>query len=336
MSDPVLSVEHLDVGYDDRVVVSDFSLTVRAGEFVSLLGPSGCGKTTVLRALAGFLPVRHGRIVLGGAEITRDPPERRDIGIVFQNYALFPTMTAFENIAFGLRVARLPHAEVEARVQQIADTAAISDCLQHKPAMLSGGQQQRVATARALVLRPRVLLFDEPFSNLDAKVRVAMRREIKRLQRELGFTALFVTHDQDEALSLSDTIVVMREGTIEQVGDGRTLYRTPASPFICRFVGAANELPPALVERLLGRPANGRTLVRHEDVILTKSDGAAMDAAMLEAEVVDVEFLGAQSRVDCDLAGHRITAVRHGGELPQIGERVGIHIRPGAAHVFAE
>ena len=331
MANPILIIDKLHIGYGDKVVVHDLSLDILEGEFVSLLGPSGSGKSSVLRAIAGFHPVMSGRIVLEGKDITNEPPERRNIGIVFQNYALFPTMTAFENIAFALRVAKLPESEIGRRVGQIAETSGITEQLQKKPANMSGGQQQRVAIARALVTGSKVLLFDEPLSNLDAKVRVTMRHEIKRLQREFGFTAVFVTHDQEDALTMSDTIVVLANGSVEQIGDGRTLYRKPATPFICEFIGAANELSAPLAARILGRAIQGRCFVRHEDVIL----GQAISGGF-PASVRHVEFLGAHSRIDLDADGHSISTARMGNELPEIGETVSWAIRPGSAHIFEE
>ncbi len=327
MTDPVLTITDLALGYDDTPVVTGFNLSVAPGAFVSLLGPSGCGKTTVLRAIAGFLPVLSGTIRLQGADITRLPPERRDVGIVFQNYALFPTMTAFENIAFGLRAARRPPAEIRRAVAEIAGIAGIAPYLDRTPANLSGGQQQRVAIARALVMGTRVLLMDEPLSNLDAKVRQTMRREIKRLQREIGFTAVFVTHDQEEALSMSDSIVVLNNGRIEQVGAPRALYHSPATPFIASFIGAANELSPAVAHRLAG-VSGGRCFVKHEDLVL---DGTGVPARVMHAE-----FLGTATRIDLDLDGCEVSVLHSDGAAPAIGATVQVALRPGAAHVFAE
>ncbi|MDK1389935.1 ABC transporter ATP-binding protein [Sinorhizobium sp. 7-81] len=329
MADRVLSLQNLDVGYPGMTVVHNLNLEVAGGTFVSLLGPSGSGKSTVLRTIAGFLPALGGRIALEGHDITTLPPERRNVGIVFQNYALFPTMTAFENIGFALRVAKKSNAEVEKRVREVATMAGISDQLDKRPANMSGGQQQRVAIARALVTGSRVLLFDEPLSNLDAKVRALMRQEIKRLQTELGFTAIFVTHDQEDALTMSDVIVVLNHGRIEQIGDGRTLYRKPATPFICEFIGVSNALAPSLASRLLGGDINGRSFVRLEDVLLGVPDG-------LPARVNHVEFLGAYSRIDLAVDGHAVSAMLIGEELPEPGSTVSLAVRPGAAHIFAE
>lgn len=325
MTDPVLEIIDLSVGYGDAVVVRDFTLSAPAGAFVSLLGPSGCGKSTVLRAIAGFLPAASGAIRVEGRDITALPPERRDVGIVFQNYALFPTMTAFENIAFGLRAAGASAGAITRAVGEIAEAAGIVDALQEKPANLSGGQQQRVAIARALVMGTRILLFDEPLSNLDATVRRTMRREIKRLQRAIGFTALFVTHDQEEALSMSDTVVVLNKGGIEQTDTPRRLYARPETPFIARFIGAANELPPATALALAGI-RDGRCFVKQEDVVL--------DPSGVAAAVTHTEFLGAATRIDLALDGAEISLLHRGAETPEIGATVHIALRPASTHVF--
>ncbi|ARO32583.1 ABC transporter ATP-binding protein (plasmid) [Rhizobium etli] len=329
MVDSVLSLQNLTVGYPGMTVVRDLNLEVADGAFVSLLGPSGCGKSTVLRTIAGLMPALGGRIVLEGRDLTSLPPEHRNIGIVFQNYALFPTMTAFENIAFALRVAKKPRAEIARRVHDVAAMAGITDQLDKKPASMSGGQQQRVSIARSLVTGSRVLLFDEPLSNLDAKVRASMRQEIKRLQTELGFTAIFVTHDQEDALTMSDVIVVLNNGRVEQIGDGRTLYRKPATSFICEFIGLSNELAPPLAARLLGGPIQGRSFVRLEDVELGTSEG-------IPARVKHVEFLGAYSRIDLCVEGHALSAMLIGDALPEPGTTVSLAVRANAAHVFAE
>lgn len=325
----ILSLKNLVVGYAEKVVMRDLSLDLKEGEFVSLLGPSGSGKSSILRAVAGFLPLISGKIVLNGRDITPSPPERRNIGIVFQNYALFPNMTAFENIAFSLRVAKRPKVEIDSRVTAIAMASGIGEQLYKKPASMSGGQQQRVAIARALVTGSKVLLFDEPLSNLDARVRVAMRAEIKRLQDEFGFAAIFVTHDQEDALTMSDKIIVLSGGRVEQVGDGHTLYHKPISPFVCQFIGNSNELSLPLAQRLIGEDVDGRSFVRLEDVILGDETGQGIGAT-----VTHVEFLGAYSRIDCDVQGHLISAFQLGDQCPGIGQAVTLSIRPGSEILF--
>lgn len=325
----ILSLKNLVVGYAEKVVMWDLSLDLKEGEFVSLLGPSGSGKSSILRAVAGFLPLISGKIVLNGRDITPSPPERRNIGIVFQNYALFPNMTAFENIAFSLRVAKRPKVEIDSRVTAIAMASGIGEQLYKKPASMSGGQQQRVAIARALVTGSKVLLFDEPLSNLDARVRVAMRAEIKRLQDEFGFAAIFVTHDQEDALTMSDKIIVLSGGRVEQVGDGHTLYHKPISPFVCQFIGNSNELSLPLAQRLIGEDVDGRSFIRLEDVILGDETGQGIGAT-----VTHVEFLGAYSRIDCDVQGHLISAFQLGDACPGIGQAVTLSIRPGSEILF--
>jgi ABC-type Fe3+/spermidine/putrescine transport system ATPase subunit len=226
--------------YGDVVAVEDVSLDVADGEFVTLLGPSGCGKTTTLRMVAGFIAPNGGDIFFDDLRMNAVPPHRRNTAMVFQSYALFPHMSVAENVAFGLRMRKLPKAEQAKRVEEALDMVSLRGLERRRPGELSGGQQQRVALARAVATRPDILLFDEPLSNLDAKLREKVRIEIRDLQRRLGITALYVTHDQAEALAISDRIVVMNEGRIEQVGDPNAIYRTPKSSFVADFVGAAN------------------------------------------------------------------------------------------------
>jgi len=233
--------------------VRDFSLRVEPGEFVTLLGPSGCGKTTVLRSLAGLEEPEAGEILLDGRSIASLPPHQRHIGMVFQNYALFPHLSVFENVAYSLRIRRAPEARVRDEVAVALRTLGLEDLASRLPGQLSGGQQQRVALARALVMQPDLLLFDEPLSNLDAKLRIQVRGELRRLQKRLGTTALYVTHDQDEAMSLSDRIVVMREGRMEQMGSPEVIYSQPASLFVADFVGRVN----AVRGRVVGRDEQG-------------------------------------------------------------------------------
>jgi iron(III) transport system ATP-binding protein len=227
--------------------VQDFSLHLAPGEFVTLLGPSGCGKTTVLRTLAGLEEFSEGEILLDGRSIANLPSHQRRIGLVFQNYALFPHMTVFENVAYSLRIRRAPEVEVRSEVVSALQAVGLEELGPRLPGQLSGGQQQRVAVARALVMKPDLLLFDEPLSSLDAKLRVQVRAELRRLQKDLGTTALYVTHDQDEAMSLSDRIAVMRAGKVEQVGPPEEIYARPASLFVAEFVGKVNVLPGRVI-----------------------------------------------------------------------------------------
>jgi ABC-type Fe3+/spermidine/putrescine transport system ATPase subunit len=224
------------------VAVEDMDLDVRTGEFLTLLGPSGCGKTTTLSMIAGFVTPDAGRILLDGQDVSRLPPNRRDTAMVFQQYALFPHLTVGQNVGYGLKMRKRPTAEIRSQVADALDRVGLAGREDRLPAQLSGGQQQRVALARAIVVRPKVLLFDEPLSNLDLKLREQLRLEIKHLQRELGITSIFVTHDQTEALVMSDRIAVMRAGRIEQLGTPDTIYNDPASSFVAGFVGQSNLL----------------------------------------------------------------------------------------------
>ena len=246
-SRPELEVRNLVKRYSTHATVGPLSFSVAAGEFVSLLGPSGCGKTTTLRCIAGLETPSEGNILLDGASIEEHPPNRRNIGLVFQNYALFPHLTVFENVAFGLRLRRVGAAELRRRVGLALDLVGLPDLAQNYPRQLSGGQQQRIAIARSVVLEPRILLFDEPLSNLDLKLRLAMRKELRELQRRLGKTVVYVTHDQSEALALSDRIVVMSKGRIEQIGAPREIYERPANAFVADFVGSSNLLAAAVI-----------------------------------------------------------------------------------------
>jgi iron(III) transport system ATP-binding protein len=253
------------------VAVDSVSLTVEPGEFLTLLGPSGCGKTTTLRMVAGLEEPTAGRVLIDDEDVTDRPPHARDITMVFQSYALFPHLTVFENVAYGLRVLRRPADEVQHRVMEALVLAGIGELGARPPAALSGGQQQRVALARALVLQPKVLLFDEPLSNLDAKLRKRMRDEIRALQRRAGITALYVTHDQAEALAVSDRIAVMAHGRVEQLGAPAEIYRRPATRFVADFIGEANLLPVEIEE--VG-PSGARA--RLGSVALTLPDGAGI------------------------------------------------------------
>ncbi|MCX8999573.1 ABC transporter ATP-binding protein [Rhizobiaceae bacterium BDR2-2] len=241
MSDPAyLSLEKLRLSYGSTVAVESLDLTIGKGELVALLGPSGCGKTTTMRAIAGLLAPAGGTIRLDGADITRVAANRRQIGLVFQSYALFPHLTVFDNVAFGLRLKGLKGDGLRAKVEAGLASVGLSAYAARKPPELSGGQQQRVALARSMVMEPKVLLLDEPLSNLDARLRLDMRTELQRVQAETGVTMIFVTHDQAEALALADRIVVMREGRIEQIGTPEEIYNSPASRFVADFVGFEN------------------------------------------------------------------------------------------------
>jgi putative spermidine/putrescine transport system ATP-binding protein len=293
--------------FGEVAAVEDFNLAAERGEFVSFLGPSGCGKTTTLRMIAGFEHPTEGTIVVDGTDITRRPPNRRNVGMVFQSYALFPNMSVRDNIGFGLKVRKTPKDKVRKKVDELLGIINLPDKGDRYPYQLSGGQQQRVALARALAIEPQVLLLDEPLSALDAKIRVVLRKEIRSIQRQLGITTVYVTHDQEEALSLSDRVVVMSEGRIEQIGSPAAIYNFPATPFVASFVGTLNLLAANVVDAAAGRVSVEGQEVRAARPITVAPNGAMVTLALrpesielgegggsnhLRGTVEDVSFLG--------------------------------------------
>ena len=317
-----LDLTHLVKTFGTNRVVKDFSLGIDKGEFVSLLGPSGCGKTTVLRMVAGFEAPTQGGITIDGQDVTQLRPNQRRIGMVFQAYALFPNLNVAQNVGFGLKVAGVPRDQADARVAEMLALIGLPDKGAAYPFQLSGGQQQRVALARALAPRPRVLLLDEPLSALDAKVRVSLRSEIRAIQRDLGITTIFVTHDQEEALSISDRVVVMNGGIAEQVGTPFQVYNQPITRFVANFVGTLNtfeaevEVPATGAVRLggvplsLGRPlsaAKGTKVglaLRPEAVHLGRAPGREV---VLPATVREVHFMGSVIRIKAEAAGTTVS-----------------------------
>jgi putative spermidine/putrescine transport system ATP-binding protein len=269
MSD--LELSNVSKAFGPTLAVDGASFSLGNGEMLAVLGPSGCGKTTTLRMVAGFIMPTAGRIFLKGRDITMLPPNHRDMGMVFQNYALFPHMTVFDNVAFGLRARRLPRQQIAPRVGQYLELVGLAKLDQRYPKELSGGQQQRVALARVLALHPQLLLFDEPLSNLDAKLRVQMRGEIRRLQRESGISAMFVTHDQEEAMVIADRIVVMNQGRVEQIGTPEQIYDYPRTRFVADFIGTTNLLP-GRVSGGLFRTTSGLTLPSETPPALSGTD----------------------------------------------------------------
>jgi len=243
MKETLLSLKNVSKAFDDKTVLNSLDLDILDGEFITLLGPSGCGKTTLLRLIAGFEQPDTGAVSLSGHDITHAAPEHRPLNTVFQNYALFPHMSVYDNVAYGLKMEKRPRDEIRQRVDEVLAMVQLQDFARRKPHQLSGGQQQRVAIARAVVKRPQLLLLDEPLSALDYKLRRTMQVELKRLQRELGITFVFVTHDQEEALSMSDRVVVLKDGAIQQLGTPREIYERPANLFTARFVGETNLFP---------------------------------------------------------------------------------------------
>ncbi|GLX52262.1 ABC transporter ATP-binding protein [Streptomyces hygroscopicus subsp. hygroscopicus] len=289
------------------VALDGLDLTVRPGEFLALLGPSGCGKTTALRMLAGFEHPDSGAVLVDGRDITRVPAHRRDAGMVFQSYSLFPHLDAVDNVAFGLRMRGVRSAERRGRAAELLELVGLGDKGKRFPHQLSGGQQQRIALARALALRPRVLLLDEPLSALDAKVRLSLREEIRRLQQELGITTLFVTHDQEEALSIADRVAVMRAGRLEQCAEPAELYGRPATAFVAEFVGTMSRIAGTLKDgtvEVLGQrlPADGEAADGEVDVLVRPENLRVRADAHGGAQVVATAFLGAVVRLTVRLA----------------------------------
>lgn len=302
----MIEIRDMVVAYGDFVAVKGVNFTVKDGEFFTLLGPSGCGKTTTLRAISGFEKVSSGQIFLDGKDIAALSPEEREIGFVFQNYALFPSMTVFDNIAFGLKIRHFRKEEIEKQVDGIAALIGITEHLDKKISQISGGQQQRVAIARALILKPRLLLMDEPLSNLDAKLRVSMRSEIKRIQKELGIVAIYVTHDQEEAMAISDKIAVFNNGRIEQIGTPQEVYYHPTTEFTAKFVGDINECTDGVVSVVNKQSAvrlDGRCFVRTEKVHVAKGLAVPPDCVCCNGVVVSSEFLGATTKTKVDIGG---------------------------------
>ncbi len=344
MATPFIRVARLTKRYGAAAVVDDVSFEVEQGELLTLLGPSGCGKTTTLRCIGGFIEPDGGTISIDGKDMAGVPPYRRHLGMVFQTYALFPHLTVRENIAFGLRVRGVGGAELNTRVARALDMVRLGEFGTRLPRQLSGGQQQRVALARALAYQPRVLLLDEPLSNLDARLRVEMRTEIRALQQQLGVTALYVTHDQEEALSISDRVMVIDRGRIEQLSAPWDLYNRPQTRFVAGFVGTANILPAQLESTPTGpalRVADNFTfpltmpavqppgavwlVVRPEAIAL----GAADAAGGICGELIATTMLGAHIRAEVRLGAHRLQVdIAHGGTAlaARLGEAVSLHL----------
>ncbi len=308
-----LEIENLRKSFGPLTVVQQFDLAIQRGEFVSFLGPSGCGKTTTLRMVAGFEQPTSGTIRINDKEVTQLRPNQRNVGMVFQSYALFPNMTVADNVGFGLKVAKRPTAEIRPRVEEMLKLIKLPTHAGRYPYQLSGGQQQRVALARALAVKPQVLLLDEPLSALDAKIRVSLREEIRTVQRSLGITTIYVTHDQEEALSMSDRIVVMNEGRIEQIGTPFEIYNFPRTRFVASFVGTLNILRGKVVDAASGRIAiDGQEVVTARGLVDAKagdirSVALRPEAVTLQAQsgdrnglngtIEEVSFLGAVVRI---------------------------------------
>ena len=330
----MIKFDNIQIKYGDFIAIDNLNLDIKEGEFFTFLGPSGCGKSTTLRALVGFLDPSSGSIEVNGKDVTHMEPEKRGIGIVFQSYALFPTMTVFDNIAFGLKVKKVAPDVIKAKVSAVAAKIKISDQqLQRNVSELSGGQQQRVALARALVLEPKILCLDEPLSNLDAKLRVDLRKELKRLQKELGITTLYVTHDQEEALTLSDRIAVFNNGFIEQVGTPVEIYHNSQTEFVCDFIGDINVLTDETVHGILLNNAHvlledKKAYIRLEKVRFKRETDQDL---VLKGSIIDVEFSGVTIRYTVQVSENQIlnvTSIDSQSAIRSVGESVELFITP--------
>ena len=322
----MIKFDNIQIKYGDFIAIDNLNLEINEGEFFTFLGPSGCGKSTTLRALVGFLDPSAGRIEVNGKDVTKLEPEKRGIGIVFQSYALFPTMTVFDNIAFGLKVKKVAPDVIKAKVAAVAAKIKISDQqLKRNVSELSGGQQQRVALARALVLEPKILCLDEPLSNLDAKLRVDLRKELKRLQKDLGITTLYVTHDQEEALTLSDRI--------EQVGTPPEIYHQSKTEFVCDFIGDINVLSEETVHEILENNPNvpledKKGYIRLEKIRFKRETEGDV---VLKGTIIDTEFSGVTVRYTVQVSDHQVlnvTRIDSQFAIKSVGENVELYITP--------
>jgi putative spermidine/putrescine transport system ATP-binding protein len=325
-----VAIEFKDISrhYGEVKALDGVSFTVQEGEFFSMLGPSGSGKTTSLRLMAGFEQPTKGSLTLMGQQASGTPPYERDVNTVFQDYALFPHMNVLDNVAYGLMVRKVPKAERHARAQEALDMVALPDHALRTPAQLSGGQRQRVALARALVNRPRILLLDEPLGALDMKLREQMQVELKVLHRKLGITFVYVTHDQGEALSMSDRIAVFNQGRIEQIASPRNLYHQPRTRFVADFVGSSNVVDSPLAQSITG--SSQAFAVRQENITIHPAGSAPTEGRLqVEGEILAIQFLGASQRLEVQVGGQVITAIQAESEAAsafaaqtQSGQRV--------------
>jgi iron(III) transport system ATP-binding protein len=349
----VIKLEHISKLFDKTRVLEDLSLTINRGEFFTLLGPSGCGKTTTLRIIAGFIYPDSGNVLLNGRDVSRLPPEKRGLGMVFQNYALFPHMTVAENITFGLKVRRFSREQIRERVEKYLQLVRLEGYHKRRIAQLSGGQQQRVAVARALAIEPEILLLDEPLSNLDAKLREEMRGEIRSIQRQLGIAMVYVTHDQAEALAMSDRIAVFQNGTCTQIGSPEEIYHRPVNPFIANFVGTANIIPckilqagpdKILVEALGSRislPSPGPRDLEEPGYLSVRPEGLEpCEPALADftGEVEDVVFNGTlvYIRVRAVDMAIQVHILNDGaGDIPPVHGEIGLRIKKQRAFFVA-
>ena len=338
----IIDIQNVSKRFGEKVALNDINLFVRKGEFVTILGPSGCGKTTLLRLLAGFETATEGVITIAGNDITNLPPYKRNVNTVFQKYALFPHLDVFENVAFGLRIAKVPQDEVEQRVTEMLEVVSLKGFERRRIDQLSGGQQQRVAIARALVNRPKVLLLDEPLGALDLRLRKDMQNELKRIQQQMGITFIYVTHDQEEALTMSDTVVVMDKGRIQQIGTPEDIYNEPKNAFVADFIGESNILNGIMVRdnvvKMYGKefPCVDGGFAENEpvDVVIRPEDIdiVPVEQGQLVGTVTNVTFKGMQYDIIVDFRGFKwlIQTTDHS----PVGARIGVKIDPDGFHIM--
>ncbi len=328
--------------YDgDVTAVRDLSFEIASGEFVVLVGPSGCGKSTTLRMLAGLEEITDGDLMIGDRRVNDVAPRDRDIAMVFQSYALYPHMSVYENMAFGLRIRKMPRAEIDKRVQDAAEILELKDLLKRKPKALSGGQRQRVAMGRAIVREPKVFLFDEPLSNLDAQLRLQMRIEIARLHKRMGATTVYVTHDQVEAMTLASRIAVMKDGVLQHYGSPMEIYSRPANRFVATFIGSPSmNILPGTVDGTVFRgngfavPLGAGDHSRVAEIGIRPQSFEAAVAGPIKAEVDFVEALGAETFVHCRVGGSKLTAQVPVGLKVSTGDTLSFEVKDGAVHRF--
>lgn len=342
MLENIIELKNLSKRYDDNQVLDNLSLDIKKNEFLTLLGPSGCGKTTTLKIIAGFEYADEGKVLFEERDITDIPPHERQINTVFQKYALFPHMNIYENIAFGLKIKKLPKDEIDKKVKEMLKLVALDGFERRQVESLSGGQQQRVAIARALVNEPKVLLLDEPLGALDLKLRKEMQMELKKIQKKLGITFIFVTHDQEEALTMSDKIIVMNKGKIQQMGTPQDIYNEPENSFVARFIGESNIFDGIMLEDYLvefcgkkfkcvdkdfEKNENIEVVIRPEDVKMVKPE-----KGMLKGKVTSVLFKGVHYEIEVNENGRMW--ILHNTQSAQVGSELGLDIYPEDIHIM--
>jgi multiple sugar transport system ATP-binding protein len=335
-----VQIKNIEKYFGTTHIIRGVDIDIEDGQFTVLVGPSGCGKSTLLRMIAGLEEITAGEVRIGGKVVNNVPPKERDIAMVFQNYALYPHMTVYDNMAFSLKLAKADNAQIEERVKKAAEILGLTQLFERYPRQLSGGQRQRVAMGRAIVRKPQVFLFDEPLSNLDAKLRVAMRTEIKELHQRLRTTSVYVTHDQIEAMTMADKIVVMNAGKVEQIGTPLDLYDDPANLFVAGFIGSPamnmfrgrmNGTSVMLADGV-SLPAKGNIATGRDVVIGVRPEHLSVDTSGVPAQVTVVEPTGADTQIFCKVAGHEVTAVVRERHVFRPGES--IRLRPSLTYVF--